>query len=177
MPLLHARSTILLLIDFQARLMPAIDDAGTVVANAHRLQQGASLLGIPFFLTEQNPKGLGSTVPELAAPADRTISKMTFDACRATGLLDRLPDKQAVLVAGCEAHVCVLQTVFGLLAAGRRVFVAVDAVGSRRPESKAAAIDRMAAAGAGMVTSEMALFEWLESAEHPRFKDVIALVK
>lgn len=177
MPLLAADDTVLLLIDFQARLIPAISDAGMVVANARRLQQAAGLLGIPFFLTEQNPKGLGSTVPELAAPADRTISKMTFDACRATGLLDRLPDKKAILVAGCEAHVCVLQTVFGLLSAGRRVFVAVDAIGSRRLESRAAAIDRMSDAGAGMVTSEMALFEWLESAEHPRFKDVIALVK
>ncbi|WP_374381879.1 isochorismatase family protein [Dongia sp.] len=177
MPLLQAADSILLCVDFQTRLMPAIHDADTLIGNAQRLRRGAELLDVPLLFTEQNPKGLGGTVADLAPDPSRTFVKMSFNACRGTDLLARLPAGKTVLVTGAEAHVCVLQTVFGLLAAGRRVFVAIDAIGSRRPESRAAAIDRMMKEGAGMVTTEMVLFEWLESAEHPRFKDVIALVK
>jgi nicotinamidase-related amidase len=81
------------------------------------------------------------------------------------------------VVAGCEAHVCVLQTVLGLLDAGRKVYVVRDALGSRQPESKETAIRRMERHGAEIVTTEMVVFEWLESAEHPRFRDAIALIK
>jgi isochorismate hydrolase len=102
---------------------------------------------------------------------------MSFDACRSPGFFERLGPRPEIVVAGCEAHVCVLQTVLGLLDARRRVFVVSDAVGSRRPESKEAALRRLAAAGAEIVTTEMVLFEWLGSADHPRFREVIALVK
>ena len=88
-----------------------------------------------------------------------------------------LPRRAEMVVAGCEAHVCVLQTALGLLAAGKRVHVVRDAVGSRRPESKAAALERLARHGAEIVTTEMVLFEWLESAEHPRFREIVALIK
>ena len=169
--------SVLLLIDFQARLMPAIHDAAAVVDNARRLLAAAGQLDVPVVQTEQNPKGLGPTVPQLGPVAGPVLAKMTFDACRAGGLVDGLPAGGAVVVAGCEAHVCVLQTVLGLLDQDREVYVVADAVGSRRRESKEAALRRLERRGADIVTTEMVLFEWLESAEHPQFKSVIDLIK
>jgi nicotinamidase-related amidase len=170
----------LLLIDLQARLMPAIAEAETVIANARRLLKAARLLALPAMLTEQNPKRLGATVPELLTEAGNEssiLSKQHFDACRASGFFEMLPSRAQIVVAGCEAHVCVLQTALGLLEAGRRVHVVQDAVGSRRAESKAAALERLARHGAEIVTTEMVLFEWLETAEHPRFREIVALIK
>jgi nicotinamidase-related amidase len=170
----------LLLIDFQARLMPAIAEAEIVTANARRLLVAARLLEVPTLMTEQNPRGLGPTVPALLTAAGNEaepLAKQSFDACRAPGFFARLPDRTALVLAGCEAHVCVLQTAFGLLAAGRKVHVVEDAVGSRRPESKTTALQRLAHRGAEIVTTEMVLFEWLESADHPRFREVVALIK
>ncbi len=167
----------LLVVDFQARLMPAIDAGAEAVGNARRLLAAAGILAVPVLFTEQNAGGLGGTVSELEVSAHGDVlHKMTFDACRAEDIV-KLPDRPAIVVAGCEAHVCVLQTVLGLLDAGRRVYVVQDAIGSRQPGSKAAAIRRMAQHGAEIVTTEMAVFEWLATAEHPRFRDVVALIK
>jgi nicotinamidase-related amidase len=176
---INRESSALLVVDFQARLMPAIEDGAEAITNARRLLDAAALLDVPALFTEQNPRGLGTTIPELAPRGDeRTVlHKMTFDACRASDTLDWLPDHPALIVIGCEAHVCVLQTALGLLEAGRKVFVVQDAVGSRRAESKAVALQRMARHGAEIVTAEMVIFEWLVSAEHPRFREVMALVK
>jgi nicotinamidase-related amidase len=167
----------LLVIDFQSRLMPAIEDGAASTANARRLVNAADMLGVPTLFTEQNPKGLGSTVDELPTEKADVIHKMTFDASRADTFPAMVPGRPDVVVAGCEAHVCVLQTVLGLLDAGRRVFVARDAIGSRRAESKETAIRRMERHGAEIVTAEMVVFEWLGSAEHPRFREVVALIK
>lgn len=166
----------LLVVDFQSRLMPAIEGGAMAVANAKRLVDLARLLAIPMRVTEQNPAGLGQTVPEAGVDGHEVVTKMTFDACRAPGFLEGFPRPDLVVV-GCEAHVCVLQTVLGLLDAGRRVYLVRDAVGSRRAESKEAAIRRMERHGAEIVTTEMVAFEWIATAEHPRFRDVVALVK
>lgn len=168
----------LLIIDFQQRLMPAIEGGGAAVANVRRLLQAADMLGVPILFTEHNAGGLGPTIPDLAAFANgRLAHKVTFDACRAPAFLDRLADRRGIVVAGCETHVCVLQTVLGLLDAGRQVYLVRDAVGSRRPESKETAIRRMERHGAEIVTAEMVVFEWLGSAEHPRFRDAVAMIK
>jgi nicotinamidase-related amidase len=168
----------LLLVDFQSRLMPAIADGAAAVANARRLIDAAKLLEIPVLATEQNAKGLGSTVPELLEDTRAAVfHKTSFDACRMPGFLDRLPDRPDLVLAGCETHVCVMQTALGLIAAGRRVFLVRDAVGSRRAESKETAIRRLERHGAEVVTAEMVIFEWLETAEHPRFRDALALVR
>lgn len=167
----------LLVIDFQSRLMPAIEGGAAAIANARRLVSAAGMLGVPVLFTEQNPKGLGSTLPELAPDTCAVSRKMTFDAGRAPGCLERVPEGRAVVAAGCEAHVCVLQTVLGLLGTGREVFVVRDALGSRRAENKEAAIRRMERHGAEIVTTEMVVFEWLSTCEHPRFREVVALVK
>lgn len=171
-------ASLLLIIDFQTRLMPAIDGGAAAVANAQRLLQTAGLLDVPVLFTEENAKGLGPTVPELARYAGGRIApKMSFDACREARFVTRLGDRSQIVFAGCETHVCVLQTVLGLLAAGKRVYVVRDAVGSRSAESKETAIRRIAQHGAEIVTTEMVLFEWLGSADDPRFRDVVALIK
>lgn len=172
------RRSLLLIVDFQTRLMPAIADGAAVVANARRLLRAAELLDVPILFTEQNAGGLGPTVPELAAPElDGVFHKMSFDACRMPGFLGRLGERVDIVVSGCETHVCVLQTALGLLDAGRRVYLVRDAVGSRRAESKEAAIRRLAGRGAEIVTSEMVVFEWLETAEDPRFRRALALIR
>lgn len=177
MPALDRDTSALLVIDFQSRLMPAIAEGAAVVANARRLIDAAELLGVPVLFTEQNADGLGPTIPELRSDAAGLFHKMTFDACRMAGFLDALPVGRGLVVAGCETHVCVLQTVLGLVAAGRRVHLVRDAVGSRRAESKETAIRRLERNGAEIVTTEMVLFEWLGTAEDPRLRRVIDLVR
>jgi len=177
MPILDVRNSTLVVIDMQARLMPAIDEGAESIANARRLVTAAALLGVPALFAEQNPKGLGQTVSELAADESRVLAKMEFDACRAPGFCERLPEERAAVIAGAEAHVCVLQTALGLIERGRRVFIVRDAIGSRRPESKDAALRRMEENGVEIVTTEMVVFEWLGDASNPRFREAVALIK
>ena len=174
---IEAQSSLLLFVDFQTRLLPAIDRGGEAIANAQRLLRGAELLGIPALFTEQYPKGLGPTVEALAPPEGKAFVKTTFDATRTAGFLDRLALDRTLILTGCEAHICVLQTALGLIGAGRRVCVVADAVGSRTADNKQSGLERAARNGAEIVTTEMVLFEWLADAAHPRFKAVSALVK
>jgi len=169
---------VLLLVDLQQRLMPVIHDHDAVVARAVRLAEAAQLLDVPIRATEQYPAGLGPTVPPLAAYPQATLTKTTFSAAADPGFAALLPAGSGqVVVAGCEAHVCVLQTVLDLLGAGRRVVLATDATGSRDPADKAVAVERARQHGAEIVTSEMVLFEWLRDARHPKFREVQKLLK
>ncbi|MET4100828.1 nicotinamidase-related amidase [Roseovarius sp. MBR-78] len=178
MPLLSVTSSHLLLIDFQARLMPAIAGGAGVVAQAGKLLAGARIMGVARSFTEQIPAKLGHTIADLAAQkGEEVLAKSRFDACPETGLATRIAPGHRIVVAGCEAHVCVLQTVLGLLDAGREVVVVEDATGSRAPDNRAAALARMGRAGAEIVTTEMVLFEWLGGADHPAFREVIGLIK
>jgi nicotinamidase-related amidase len=175
---LTAEGAVLLLIDLQQRLMPVIHDHEAVVARAVRLAEAAQLLGVPIRATEQYPAGLGPTVPPLAAYPQATLTKTAFSAAADPGFAALLPAGAGqVVVAGCEAHVCVLQTVLDLLGAGRRVVLAADATGSRDPADKAVAVERARQHGAEIVTSEMVLFEWLRDAQHPKFREVQKLLK
>ncbi|WP_315836961.1 isochorismatase family protein [Bradyrhizobium prioriisuperbiae] len=171
------KTSLLLIVDFQSRLMPAIHQGAAVVKKARQLIDMAALVGIPIVFSEQNARGLGSTVDELPTSKGRLLHKMTFDGVREPGFLAALPVDKHIVVAGCEAHVCVQQTVLGLLDAKRKVYVVRDALGSRFPEDKETAIHRMQRHGADIVTTEMVVFEWLETAEHPRFREAIALIK
>ena len=178
MPILDASCSHLLLIDFQARLMPAIHDGDTVTTQAAKLLSAARLVDLPRSYTEQNAGKLGGTVTNLAPEKGETVlSKMSFDACRNSAVTDDLSSNATLIVAGCEAHVCVLQTVLGLLDRGKRVAVAADATGSRTPANRDAALARMAVHGAEIVTTEMVLFEWLGSAEHAQFRAIMQLIK
>ncbi|RQZ17796.1 isochorismatase family protein [Burkholderia sp. Bp9031] len=169
--------SVLVLVDFQPRLMPAIHDGTLVVAQAVRLGRIARIFEVPVIGTEQSPLRLGENVSDLKELCSETVAKDHFDAC-ADGLADALPaERSNVIVAGCEAHVCVLQTAFGLLRSGRKVTVVRDAVGSRKTVDRDAAIDRLRAKGVEIATVEMIGFEWLGSSRHPRFRDVLQLIK
>ncbi len=176
---LEARRCSLVLVDYQARLMPAIHGGDAAVAKALRLADAARLLDVPVLGTEQNPAGLGPNVDAVRQRCASTLAKMHFDACE-DGLLarlDALGDVPEVVVAGCEAHVCLLQTALGLRRAGREVWVVADASGSRAPADHALAMQRLRDAGARIVGTEMVLFEWVHDCRHPAFKQVLALVK
>lgn len=180
MDAINAESSALVLVDYQARLMPAIHDAPTAIANGVLLAKAARVLGIPVIGTEQNPAGLGPNVEQIRNECAITVAKMHFDAC-ADGLLQALhdakPDISQVVIAGCEAHVCMMQTALGLLRGGKRVWVVANASGSRRPCDHSAAMARLAQAGATVVTHEMVVFEWLGACTHPQFRDALKLVK
>ena len=158
--------------------MPAIHDSDTVVARAVRLAEASRLLDVPIRATEQYPAGLGHTVPPLAAYPQSTMAKTAFSAVSDPGFHDLMPGGVSeIVVAGVEAHVCVLQTVLGLVPKGHRVLLVADAIGSRDPDDRAAAIARARQHGTEIVTSEMVLFEWLRDAQHPKFREVQKLLK
>lgn len=179
--LIDGASSVLVLVDYQHRLMPLIAGGAEVVALGVRLGRIAQELGIPVIGTEQNPNGLGPNDDAVRALCSRTLAKMHFDGCE-DGLLDllrpaRTPPPRTVVIAGCEAHVCLMQTALGLLRAGCTVWVVADACGSREPANHALAMQRLRSAGAGIVSFEMVAFEWLRSCEHARFKAVLPIIK
>lgn len=174
---LDVKRSELLVIDVQPRLMAVIDGAEALTRNLRRLVEGARRLGVPVDFTEQNSRALGATLPELGPEPDAVTEKMSFDALGTPGFVDQLNPDAIKVVAGVEAHICVTQTVLGLLGQGIEVYVVADAIGSRAPASHAAALARMARHGAEIVTTEMVLFEWLGTAAHPEFKAISALVR
>jgi nicotinamidase-related amidase len=171
----------LVVVDVQERLLPPIFEQQRVVQNTVRLIQGATVLRVPIFATEQYRKGLGATVPEVAGaiPGFAPMEKLAFSACGATGFIPALKRKKVseAILCGIEAHVCVSQTCLDLLDEGFRVFVVADAVSSRTPENCRFGLDRMRAAGAVIVSTEMVLFELLEQAGTAEFKQILNLVK
>lgn len=199
--LLNADESQLVLVDYQTKLMPAIHGGDQVLANAIKLAKVASLLKLPIFGTEQHPEKLGENVAELKNYCQKTLSKTYFGACE-DGLgewlrapvkpqggnarslpkhLQRKPESQdernTIILAGCEAHVCLLQTALGLIDEEFDVWVVTDACSSRTEVNRDAAFDRLASNGAELVTTEMVIFEWLQSSDHPAFKAALDLVK
>lgn len=175
--LIEAEKSTLLLVDFQSRLMPVIHQGNIVTAQAVRLGRIAQLVNVPIIGTEQSPAKLGGNEDAIKQLCETTINKVHFNAC-ADGLLDVLPHpRRQIIIAGCEAHICMLQTALGLLAHGFVVRVVIDAVGSRREIDRAAALDRLQQAGAQMITVEMAAYEWVRSSEHPAFRQILPLIK
>jgi nicotinamidase-related amidase len=179
--LIDPRDSFLLLVDIQDRLAPAVRDPQRTISNAAILAKSAQRLGIPVYVSEQYPKGLGRTVPELAEYASdhATLEKLHFSCAGDRTLLERLSAlrRGQVVITGMETHVCVLQTALGLQNAGMRVFVVQDAVSSRTDENKAAGLERMRSAGCSIVTTEMVVFEWLQKAGTAEFKELMQYIK
>ena len=158
--------------------MPVIEDGAAVLGRCALLARAARALGIPVLGTEQNPAGLGAIAAPLAPLVDRVVAKLSFDACREGALPQAIPPtRRKLVVAGCEAHVCVMQTVLGLRGQGFEISVAADAVGSRRPIDRITALARLGRKGIEIVTAEMLVFEWLERCDHPKFKELLALIR
>ena len=201
--LLDVDDSQLVLVDYQARLMPSIHESQLVLSNALRLARLAQLMDVPVWGTEENPAALGENAPELRALCRKTLAKMHFSAV-ADGLGELLrpaarpqqggnarslpkhlqkPQPQpgegrnTVVIAGCEAHVCLLQTALDLLDEEFDVWVVTDACSSQSERNRDAAFDRLAGAGAELVTTQMVAFEWLRTADHPSFREALALVK
>ena len=173
--------SLLLVVDIQQKLAPAIHDSERVVANSVRLLEGARHLDVPAFVSEQYVKGLGPSLEAIRAAAvdARFFEKTHFSCAAELGVIDllRAAKRPQIILTGTEAHVCVLQTAFGLLAAGFEVYLVADAASSRTPENRSAAIERMRAAGIGIVTTEMVLFEWLHQAGTDDFRQLLPLIK
>jgi nicotinamidase-related amidase len=198
--LLNCTESQLVLIDYQTRLLPAIHEGNSVVAQALKLAQIAKLLRVPTLGTEHNPSSLGHNDPALKALCSHTLVKTHFNAC-AEGLGDLLRDigtpkpspnarsmpkhmqkepenqRPTIVLAGMETHVCLLQTALSLIEEEFDVWVVTDACGSRKERDRDAAFDRLAGNGAELVTVEMLAFEWLESSDHPQFKAVLDLIR
>ncbi|MDH6594848.1 nicotinamidase-related amidase [Variovorax sp. TBS-050B] len=199
--LLDASQSQLVLVDYQAQLMPAIFEAEAVVQNAVRLGRMARLFGVPAWGTEHNPSKLGENDAEIRKLCQRTLSKMHFSGVEeGLGEWLRVPakppqgnarslpkhlqkpaaapeERNSIVIAGCEAHVCLLQTALDLLEDEFEVWVVTDACSARTERNRDAAFDRLAGAGAELVTTEMVGFEWLRTAEHPAFSELLALIR
>jgi nicotinamidase-related amidase len=200
--LLELESSQLVLVDYQEKLMPAIYESAQVLGNAVRLARMAQQLNVVCFGTEQNPSRLGpnsrrcpfgvSANPcknaiqwcrggfgRVVAPAGKAAGRQRTQFAQTSQARKRActSDKNNVVVAGCEAHVCLLQTALHLLEDGFDVWVVTDACGSRSERNRDAAFDRLAGAGVELLTTEMVAFEWLRSAEHPQFKTIQSLIK
>jgi nicotinamidase-related amidase len=171
----------LVVVDVQEAFRPAVLDFEEVAVNVAKLVRGAQILGLPTFVTEQYPKGLGHTVSEVSQHLEGVIpvEKMSFSALEAKGFAAALSDSACdqVVLCGIEAHVCVNQTAQDLLADGTEVHVAQDAVSSRTAANRALGLQRMESSGAIATSVETALFELLREAGTPEFKEVQALVK
>ena len=197
--LIRRDASLLLVVDLQEKLAPAIFEGEGVIGNSVRLLMGAGQLGVPAFISEQYVRGLGHSVEAIRVaaalndqPDSTTIEtkagptvnakffeKTHFSCAAEPGVVDllRAAKRPQVILTGTEAHVCVLQTAFGLHAAGFEVFLVADATSSRTPESRNAAIERMRAGDIRVVTTEMVLFEWLHQAATDDFRALLPLIK
>lgn len=199
--LLDAQETQLVLVDYQVKLMPVIHESTQILLRAQQLAQVAALFEVPIVLTEQNSSKLGASDPRLRSLSNQVIQKMSFSACQEglseslrpqrnqqrSGNARSLPkhvtqkqeaqERSTILIAGCETHVCVLQTALDLLDEEFDVCVVTDACGSRTQANKDAAFDRLASHGAELVTTEMVVFEFLKTCEDSRFKQALEIIK
>ncbi|MFW6080990.1 MAG: hydrolase [Desulfosalsimonas sp.] len=179
--MLRKQDAMLLVIDVQGKLARSVYEAEYVLLNQQKLAKGANLSDLPVILTEQNPRGLGSTVPEIRELLGElpAFEKTAFNACLEQKFFSdmRSTGRKQVLVCGIEAHVCVFQTVANLLDLSYEVHVAADAVSSRSAWNREIALQRMLKMGAVITSTEMALFELMEVAEGDKFKEFTRIVK
>jgi nicotinamidase-related amidase len=171
----------LAVVDVQGKLAQLMHGKDALFKNIQVLIQAANILDIPILWCQQAPDALGSTVPEIAQLLTdiEPINKSVFSCCGADPFISKLNEssRNQVLLCGIETHVCIYQTAVDLLRKGFDVNVIADAVSSRTPQNKQIAIDRMAAEGASISSVEMALFELLKTAEHPKFRQIAKLIK
>ncbi|MGX5915241.1 hydrolase [Aliidiomarina sp. Khilg15.8] len=169
-------SSFVLVIDIQEKLAPAIDQSEAIVERNQWLINIANDLAVPVVVTEQYPQGLGHTVAALQPQIKHAdlLQKLHFSAFQDADGADHMKqlNRPQVVITGTETHVCVLQTALDLQGAGFQVFVVADAVGSRAPDNKALALDRMRQAGCSIVSSEMVAFEWLHRCATDEFRNI-----
>lgn len=176
----------LVIVDMQSKLVEAmpVDAMQSAVKNCSILTQAARLLDVPVVATEQYPQGLGTTLPEIQQHLTqlnihfKPVEKTAFSATNEPKFNQRLHrDQPQIILAGMEAHICILQTALSLKQAGKQVFVVEDAIVSRSSVNKINAIARMRDAGCVITNTESVVFEWLGNANHPAFKQVSKLIR
>ncbi len=182
MSILNDNESLLFIVDIQERLLKAVFNRSTVQSKSEVLVKTAKILNIPVIITEQYPKGLGSTVQSITEPLQddiKVFEKNFFSALKNEEIEQAMSEagKKQVLVMGIETHICVNQTVADLIKAGYEVFVVTDACGSRSESEYNAGLERMKMHGAQLITTEIALFEWLKSSKHEHFKEIQSLIK
>jgi len=191
MALLDSSRSILVVIDLQGKLVGMVHRPALVLEATRRLMRLADLFSVPVVLTEQYPKGIGPTETSIRATYDALatpkffLEKTAFGCCGDSGFETLLQQarpglplaKRQIVVAGIEAHVCVMQTVLELLASGHEVHLCWDAISGRGDDYRKHALERMAAAGATLTNHESVAFEWARDKNHPQFKALSALMK
>ena len=179
--MLTPETAVLVLIDYQERLFPAMHDRDRLLRSVLKLVRGAVAFNLPVIVTEQYPKGLGPTLPEIKEllPDVAPLEKTCFSACDAEGFTAALEasGRRQVLLAGIETHICVYQTALTLARIDYQVHVVTDCCASRNPANETAAYTRMNAAGVSPTNTEMALFEMLKLGRGEVFKQISAIVK
>ncbi len=179
--MLNIENVVLLIVDIQGNLAHSMHEKGLLFENVQKLIKGIQVLDIPILWVEQNPEGLGPTIPEIAGILFniQPISKISFSSCRNNRFVKALNalNRKQVLIAGIEAHVCVYQTAADLLDLGYEVHVVTDGVSSRNMENKKIGLQKMRDAGASLTSVETALFELLKTAEGERFRRILKILK
>ena len=179
--MLELNNTALVMIDMQGKLWNVMYEKEKLLEIAQKLVKGIQVLGVPIVLTEQNPAGLGPTMTELSQlmPGVKPLSKFQFSCCRNQEFMRAVNslNRRQILICGIESHICVYQTTLGLLSEGYEVQVVADAVSSRVARNLDIALMRMQSEGAKMTVAEMAIYELLQTAENPKFKEMLKVVK
>lgn len=179
--MLNTSDVILVVVDLQGSLFRAMHGVDNLSLALEKIIKGSNVLEIPILWTEQNPKGLGPTLPEFASlmKSEMRSEKLSFSCCGAPDFMRMLnaQDRRQILLTGIESHVCVYQTGMDLLNMEYEVQVVTDAVSSRTLENKLTGIQKLRDSGAKITSAEMALFEMLKAAEGPKFKEILKIVK
>lgn len=179
--LINTATSAVICVDLQEKLLPVIQQGESVERQSRLLLEGATILGVGCYATEQYPTGLGETMPSVGnlVPNDALFEKRFFSVRQCRGLIQQLLNEsiRSIILCGIETHICVQQSAFDLIAAGFDVHLAVDATGSRSDIHRVTALARMQAHGVVVTTVETVLFEWCETSTHPRFRDIAKLVK
>lgn len=179
--MLKLDNTALVIKDIQGKLWNVMHEKEAFLENAQKLVKGMQVLGVPIIMTEQNPKGLGATLPELMQlmPEVKPMTKFSFNCCQDEGFqqaINNLKRKQ-ILICGIEAHICVYQTALGLLSSGFEVQIVADVVASRAVRNRDIALTRMQSERVKLTTTEMVIYELLQTAENPKFKEILKVIK
>ncbi len=179
--MLNLNNTLLVIVDVQGKLAQLMHEKDALFRNLQKLIRGAQILEIPILWCEQNPAGLGPTIPEVAnlLSSQKPIPKMSFSSCGNSEFLQALSAsaRKQILLAGIEAHVCIYLTAADLLSAGYEVEVVADAVSSRSLENKQIALEKIRDLRVAITCTETALFELMRTADSPKFKELVKVLK
>ncbi len=179
--MLKTDNTLLIIIDIQGKLWNVMQEKEALLENAQKLVKGMHILKVPIILTEQNPKGLGPTLPELTQlmPEVQPIPKFSFSCCQDKGFQQALREsgRKQILICGIESHICVYQTAMELISSGYEVQMVADVVSSRVASNRDITLNRVQSEGIKLTSSEMAIYELLRTAESPQFKEMLKVIK